>query len=96
MKQEGDNKRFDPSSEQKRRSWNLPESMAEYVQSNFRRYIRDATLHETVLDERPVPNDMAKVNSKKRNSFIEDRRTEPRKIFFQNIRIFEEWKKTGF
>ena len=68
--------------------------MAEYVQSNFRKYIKDATLQETLLDEHTVPNNVAKVYPEKLNSFIKDRRTEQKNIFYQNRRIFEEWKNT--
>lgn len=50
--------------------------MAEYVQSNFRKYIKDATLQEILLDEHAVPNNVAKVYPEKLNSFIKDRRKE--------------------
>ena len=63
-KQERDNQRLDPSFEQDRRSYNLPASMTENVLSNFLKYVKHATLQETVLDENPVPNNVAEVHPK--------------------------------
>ena len=54
--------------------------MAEYLFSNFRKYIKHAKLQETALDERPVPNNLAKVYPKKLDNFIKDSLSKQKKI----------------
>ena len=74
-------RRFDPSSEQERRSWYLPVSIEAYLLSNFRKYIKHATLQETtVLDQHPVPNSLAKLYPKKLDSFIKNSLSKRKKI----------------
>lgn len=84
-KQERDNQRLDPSFEQDRRSYNLPDSMTENVLSNFSKYVKHATLQETVLDENPVPNNVAEVHPKNLIDWLS--------IVYQSRRKFEKWRR---
>ena len=54
--------------------------MTEYVLSNYRKYIKDATLQETVLDKYPAPNNVAEVYPKKLDIFIQDSLSEQKNI----------------
>ena len=59
FKRKGYSQRFDPSSEQEKRLWNLPYSIGEYVLGNFSKCTKDSTLQQTVLHEHLVPNNVA-------------------------------------
>ena len=55
---------FHPSSGQDKRSWRLPDSMVDSVLNNFNRYFKDSILKGSILDEHPVPKNVAEVYPK--------------------------------
>ena len=55
--------RFQVISEQGKFRYNLPTDMAEYVNTHFETYVKEADLKQQILMKIPVPDNLDQVNS---------------------------------
>lgn len=49
---------FEATSEKDRRQWDLPQELADYFNTNARKFIADKDIQETIIDDFPVPKNI--------------------------------------